>query len=126
MTLEATMLFEFDPSAIRAELRTEGDHWLVAIEMGTGRWGHAETSWRYVPISRDELRKDIGDDRISHNEDVVAYLEMCLRRAGWRAVRRGHSVAPPTLEIWDLSPASDYVKPYHLFHRRPESADPPD
>jgi len=120
------MLFEFDPSAIRAELRTEGDHWLVAIEMGTGRWGHAETSWRYVPISRDELRKDIGDDRISNNEDVVAYLEMRLRRDGWRAARRGQSVAPPTLEIWDLSPASDYVKPYHLFHRRPESADAQD
>ena len=30
------MLFEFDPSAIRAELKTEEDHWVVAIEMGTG------------------------------------------------------------------------------------------
>ena len=37
------MLFDFDPSAIRAELKTEGDHWVVAIEMGTGRWSHAET-----------------------------------------------------------------------------------
>ena len=25
------MLFEFDPSAIRAELKTEGDHWVVGV-----------------------------------------------------------------------------------------------
>ena len=121
------MLFDFDPTAIRAELKTEGDHWVIAIEVVTGPgWGHTDTSWRYKIISRDELSNDIGDDRISHNEDVVAYLEMRLRRAGWRAARRGQSVAPPTVEIWDLSPASDYVKPYHFFHWRPESAGPQD
>ena len=120
------MLFEFDPSAIRAELKTEGVHWVVAIEMATGRWGHAETSWRYVRISRDEIRNGIGDDRVSHDEDVMAYLEMCLRGAGWRAAWQGKSVSPPVLEIWDLSPASDYVRPYHLFHRRQESAGPQD
>ena len=120
------MLFEFDPSAIRAEVRTEGDHWVVAIEMGTGSWGHAETSWRYVPISRDVIRNAIGDDRVSNSEDVIAYLEMCLRRAGWRAARQGKSVSPPVLEVWDLSQASEYVKSYHLFHRRQESADPKD
>ena len=27
------MPFEFDPSTIRAELKTEGDHWVVAIEL---------------------------------------------------------------------------------------------
>ena len=116
------MLLEFDPSAIRAELKTEGDHWVVAIEMATGRWGHADTSWRYELISRDEIRNDIGDDRVSYNEDVIAYLEMRLRRARWRAARRGKSVSPPVLEIWDLSPASEYVRPYHLFLRRHESS----
>jgi hypothetical protein len=126
MTPEPAMLFEFDPSAIRAELKTEGDHWVVAIEMATGRWGYADTSRRDVVVTRDEIRKDIGDDRVSHKEDVIAYLEMGLRGAGWRAARRGQSVSPPTLEIWDLSTASDYVKPYHLFHRRPESAGPQD
>jgi hypothetical protein len=30
------------------------------------------------------------------------------------------------LEIWDLTPASEYVRPYHLFHRHEESADPQD
>ena len=120
------MLFEFDPSAIRAELRTEGDHWLVAIEMATGRWGHADTSWKYEPISRDEIRQDIGDDHVTHNEDVIGYLEMRLRRAGWRAAWQGKSGFPPVLEVWDLSPASDYVKPYHLFHRGQESTEPQD
>ncbi len=120
------MLFEFDPSAIRAELKTEGDHWVVALEMGTGSWGHAETSWRYVSISRDEIRDAIGDDGVTRSEDVIAYLEMSLRWAGWRAARQGKSVSPPVLEIWDLSPASEYVRPYHLFHKRKESADPKD
>lgn len=120
------MVFEFDPSAIRAELKTEGDHWVVAIEMATGRWGHADISSRYELISRDEIRNDIGYDRVSHNEDVIAYIEMCLRKAGWRAVRRGKSVSPPVLEIWDLSPASEYVRPYHLFPRHQESTGPQD
>jgi hypothetical protein len=114
------MLFEFDPSAIRAELKTEGDHWVVAIEMGTGRWGHAETSWRDLLITRDDIRDAIGDDRVSHSEDVIGFIEMSLRRAGWRAERRGLRVSPPVLEVWDLSPASDYVRPYHLFHRHEE------
>ena len=118
--------FEFDPSAIRAELKTEGGHWVVAIEMGTGRWGHAETSWRDVPVSCDEIRDAIGDDSVSDSEDVIAYVEMCLRRAGWRAARQGRSVSPPVLEVWDLTPASEYVRPYHLFHRHEESADPQD
>jgi hypothetical protein len=120
------MLFEFDPSAIRAELKTEGDHWVVAIEMATGRWGHANINWRYELISRDEIRNDIGDDRVSHNEDVIAYVEMRLRRAGWRAARPGKSVSPPVLEVWDLSPASEHDRPYHLFPRRQESAGPQD
>jgi hypothetical protein len=124
MTLEAAMLFKFDPAAIRAELKTEGDHWVVAIEMATGRWGHAEISWNDVLITRDEIRNDIGDERASRDEDVIAYLEMSLRRAGWRAARRGQRVSPPVLEIWDLSPATDYVGPYHLFHRRQGSAEP--
>ena len=117
------MLFEFDPSAIRAELKTADDHWVVAFEMGTGRWGHAETSWRDQPISRDEIRNAVGDDRMAHSEDVIAYVEVSLRRAGWRAARQGKTVAPPVLEVWDLSPASDYVRPYHLFHRHQDSPD---
>src|ERR1700722_1859361 len=117
------MLFEFDPSAIRAELKTEGDHWVVAIEMGTGRWGHKETSWRDQPIPRDEIRDAIGDDRVAHNEDVIAYIETSLRGAGWRAARQGRTVSPPVLEVWDLSPASEYVRPYHLFSRHQGSDD---
>jgi hypothetical protein len=120
------MLFEFDPSAIRAELKTEGDHWIVAVEMGTGRWGHKETSLIDVPVSRDEIPHAIGDDSISDSEGVIAYVEMCLRRAGWRAARQGRSVSPPVLEVWDLTPASEYVRPYHLFHGHQESADPQD
>jgi hypothetical protein len=121
------MLFEFDPSAIRAELKTEGDHWVVAIEMGTGRWGQKETSWRDQLITRDEIRRDIGDDRVSHSEDVIACIETSLRRAGWRAARQGKSISLPLLEVWDLSPASEYVRPYHLFHRQhQDSADPED
>ena len=120
------MLFEFDPSAIRAELKTEEDHWVVAIEMGTGRWGHKETSWRDVPVSRDEIRKAIGDEGVSQSEDVIAYIEMSLRGAGWRAARQGRSVSPPVLEVWDLTPASEYVRPYHLFPRRQASADSQD
>jgi hypothetical protein len=115
------VLFEFDPSAIRAELKTEGDHWVVAIEMGTGRWDHKETSWSYVPVSRDEIRDAIGDDGATHDEEVIAYLELSLRRAGWRAARQGRTVASPVLEVWDLSPASDYVKPYNLIHRHKDS-----
>jgi hypothetical protein len=120
------MLFAFDPSAIRAELKTEGDHWVVAIEMGTGSWSHAETSWRYQFIPRDEIRNAVGDDSVPHSEDVVAYIETGLRRAGWRAVRQGKSVSPPVLEVWDVSPASETVRPYHLFHGHHESADPQD
>jgi hypothetical protein len=120
------MLFEFDPSAIRAELKAKGDHWVVAIEMGTGRWGHAETSWIYVPVPRDEIRGAIGDDSLSDNEEVIAYIEMCLRSTGWRAARQARSVSPPVLEVWDLTPASEYVRPYHLFHRHQESADSQD
>jgi hypothetical protein len=115
------VLFEFDPSAIRAELKTEGDHWVVAIETGTGRWDHKETSWRYVPVSGDEIRNAIGDDGATHDEEVIAYLELSLRRAGWRAARQGRTVTPPVLEVWDLSPASEYVRPYHLFHRHQDS-----
>ena|SRR5271163_4544747 len=114
------MLFEFDPSAVQAELKTEGDHWVVAIALATGRWGHGDISWRNELISGDEIRDDIGDDRVSHSEDVIAFIEMSLRRAGWRAERRGKRVSPPVLEVWDLSPASDYVRPYHLFHRHEE------
>ena len=114
----------FDPSAIRAELKTEGDHWIVAIEMGIGRWEHKETSWRDQPISRDEIRDAIGDDRVTHNEDVIAFLELSLRRAGSRRAGQGRTVTPPVLEVWDLSPVSEYVRPYHLFHRHQEPDDP--
>lgn len=121
------MLFKFDPAAIRAELKTEGDHWVVAIEMATPRgWEHGDISWRYQPLSRDEVRDEIGDDRVAHNEDVVAYVEMSLRRAGWRAVREAKIVPPPVLEIWDLSPASEHEKPYLSFHKHHESADAQD
>jgi hypothetical protein len=110
------MPVEFDPSAIRAELRTEDDHWVVAIETAAGgSWGQADTAWRSDLISRDELRDEIGDDGISHDEDVIEYVEMSLRRAGWRAARRGVPVAPPTLEVWELSPASEYGRPKNLF-----------
>jgi len=110
------MPLEFDASAIRAVLRTEDDHWVVAIEMATGgSWGQADTTWRSDLISRNELRDEIGDDRISHDEDVIGFIEVSLRRAGWRAARRGDPVTPPTLEVWELSPASEYGRPKNLF-----------
>ena len=110
------MAVEFDPSAIRAVLKTEGDHWVVELELaGGGSWGHADTTWKSDVISQDEVRDHVGDDRISDMEDVIGYVEESLRRAGWRAARSGHPVAPPTLEVWDLSPASEYGRPRNLF-----------
>ena len=44
----------------------------------------------------------------------------------WRAARQGRTFSPPALDVWDLSPASEYVKPYHLFSGHKESADPQD
>ena len=120
------MLFEFDPSAIRAELKTEGDHWVVALEMGTGRWGHKETSWRDVPVSRDEIRDAIGDDSVSDSEDVIAYVEMCLRRAAWRPHGRAGASLLRCSKSGTSLRASEYVRPYHLFHGPAESAEPQD
>ena len=110
------MPLEFDPSAIRAVVKTADDHWVVEIEMATGgSWGHADTTWRSDLISLDEVRGAIGDARIPRNEDVVGYVEVSLRRAGWRAERSAHRESPPILEVWDLSPASEYGRPKHLF-----------
>jgi hypothetical protein len=110
------MPLEFDPSAIRAELKTEDDHWVVAIETATaGNWGHADTSWRSQTVSGDEIGNDLGDNHVFSDEDVIAYIETSLRRAGWRAARKGETVSSPVLEIWDLSPASEYGRPRHLF-----------
>jgi hypothetical protein len=107
---------EFDPSAIRAELKTEEDHWVIAIEMATaGSWGHADTSWRSDILSGDEVHRELGDDALAHSEDVIAYVETSLRRAGWRAARKGEPVTPPVLEVWDLSPASEYGRPRNFF-----------
>jgi hypothetical protein len=110
------MAVEFDPSAIRAVLRTDGDHWMLDLELSSGgSWGHADATWTSHVISRDEVRDHVGDDRISHVEEVIGFVETSLRRAGWRAARRAHPVTPPTLEVWDLSPDSDYGRPRNLF-----------
>jgi hypothetical protein len=110
------MPLEFDSTAIRAELRTAEDHWMAAIEMATaGSWGHADTTWRFDTISGDEIRDDLGDDHVPRNDEVIAYIEMSLRRAGWRAARKGETVSPPVLEVWDLSPTSEYGRPRNLF-----------
>ena len=75
----------------------------------------------------DGLRQQMAAYWHDHvSADLDAYVETCLRGAGWRAARQGRSVSPPVLEVWDLTPASEYVRPYHLFHRHEESADPQD
>jgi hypothetical protein len=110
------MAVEFDPSAIQAALKTEGDHWVVELELARGgSWGHADTTWQSTVISQDEVRDHVGGDRLSHVEDVIGYVEVSLRRAGWRAARTGHRVTPPTIEVWELSPASEYGRPRNLF-----------
>jgi hypothetical protein len=110
------MPVEFDPTAIRAALMTEGDHWVVELELATGgSWGHAETTRRTCVIVQAEVRDSVGDDRIVHNEDVIGYVEGTLRRAGWRAARTGYPVSQPTIEVWDLSPASEYGRPRNFF-----------
>ncbi|MGP0029069.1 MAG: hypothetical protein ACLPVF_01020 [Acidimicrobiales bacterium] len=110
------MTVEFDPSAIRAVLTSGGDHWVVAIESATsGSWGKAETAWSSNVISREEVRDQIGDERIPSDQDAIECIEVMLRRAGWRAARSGHVVTPPSLEVWDLSPASEYGRPKNLF-----------
>lgn len=99
----------FDPSAIRAELRSEGDHWVVVLELSTGgSWGHADATWTSSELSRDELADLIGAEALSDQAQVVSGVEVTLRREGWRVERVGEPVTPPTMEIWDLSPAADY------------------
>lgn len=118
------MLFEFDPTAYRADLKSEGDHWVVSFAVATGKiWSRETASSKDVVITRDAVREESSEESLTNIEDVIGILETSLRRAGWRAARRGQAVSPPTLEIWDLSPAADYVKPYHLFDRHPESTD---
>jgi hypothetical protein len=110
------MPLEFDPAALRAELKREGDHWVLAIEMAkAGSWGHADTSWRSQTVSDDEIRNAHGEDHVPSDENVIEYIETSLRRAGWRAARKGETTSLPVLEIWDLSPASDYGRPRRLF-----------
>jgi hypothetical protein len=41
-------------------------------------------------------------------QGVIGYVEVCLRRAGWRAVRSGDPAAAPSVETWELSPADEY------------------
>lgn len=105
----------FDPSAIRAELRADGDHWVVNLELSTGgSWGQADATWGTYPLSRDELAELIGDEALADDQQVVSGVEVTLRRQGWRVERRGEPVSPPTLEIWDLSPAEDYGRRHGL------------
>lgn len=110
------MSLQFDPTATRADLRVEGDHWLVAFESvqdATGREPH--TKWSFQVISKEEVRSTVGDDYSFHVDDVISYVETALRTAGWRAQRRGVSVSAPFLEIWELSPASEHGRPSHWF-----------
>jgi hypothetical protein len=109
------MSVPFDPSAIRAELRTEGDHWVVALELSTGgSWGHADATWTTSALSRQELAELIGDEALADEAQVVSGVEVTLRREGWRVERVGEPVTPPTLEVWDLSPAADYGRRHGL------------
>jgi len=63
---EAAMSLEFDPSAIRAVLKTEDDHWVVEIEMATGgSWGHADNTWR-SELAHLSGRSPRGHRRWSH------------------------------------------------------------
>ena len=102
-------VIDFDPSAIRAELRATGDDWVVVVELARGgSWGHAEASWRTYPVSAEELSRELGVAARSSVAAVVGYVEATLRRTGWRAERSGDPAAPPAVEVWTLSPASDY------------------
>ncbi len=103
------MTMEFDPSAIRADLGPAGDNWAVAIETAShGSWGHADKAWSTHLITQSELRQELGDEGSSDVQQVIGYVEVTLRRAGWRAVRGGDPATPTAVETWDLSPASDY------------------
>jgi len=105
----------FDPSAIRAELRVDGDHWVINLELSKGgSWGHADAVWSSYPISADELRDLVGEDALADPDQVVSAVEVTLRREGWRVERLGEPVTPPTMEIWDLGPAGDYGRRHGL------------
>jgi hypothetical protein len=103
------MQLPYDPAIIRAVLSTEGDHWTLALEHAEGgSWGHADVDWHGIEITRDELSGEIGEEALADVQQVIGLVEVSLRRSGWRAERGGTPVHEPTLEIWDLSPASDY------------------
>jgi hypothetical protein len=110
------MSLQFDPTATQADLRVEGDHWLVAFESvqdATRR--EPDTNWNFQVISKEEVQSAVGDDYATHLDDVISYVEKALRAAGWRAQRRGVSVSPPFLETWDLSSASEHGGRSHWF-----------
>jgi hypothetical protein len=111
------MPIEFDPAAMRAILSPEDDHWVVALELAQpGSWGKARTSWTESALSREEVDEEIGEQASADNQEVIGFVEVSLRRAGWRAMRSSERPTPPALEEWDLSPASDYTpRPKHLF-----------
>jgi len=103
------MALQFDPTALRAVLKAQDDHWVVDLELATGgSWGHAETTWTSTPITRQEVGQVIGDEAMGDAQAVVGFIEVSLRRAGWRTERSGNQVTPPTIEVWDLSPAAEY------------------
>jgi len=112
-----TVPVEFDPTAIQAVLKVDGEHWVIELESATGgSWGHADTSWRTEQLPREELREEMGENGPSSDQDVIDFVEVSLRRAGWRAVRSAEQFTPPVLESWELSPASGYTaRPKHLF-----------
>ncbi len=105
------MPLEFDPSATRAVLRAYGDHWVVAVQTASeGRWGHARKTWTDHPLSGGEVLDRSGLP-VTTPGDAIESVEELLRRQGWHAVRGAEPVAPPVLESWDLSPASEYGRP---------------
>jgi hypothetical protein len=88
---------------------------VVNLELSSGgSWGHADATWTSCPLSPDELADLVGPDGLADAAQVVSAVEVTLRREGWRVERVGEPVSPPTLEIWDLSPAQDYGRRHGL------------
>ena len=103
------MELTYDPGALQAVLKDRGGHWCLDIEVATGgSWGHADTTWSSTTIGDDELRDHLGGGVAVDAQGVIGYVEVCLRRAGWRAVRSGDPAAAPSVETWELSPADEY------------------
>jgi len=100
------MELTYDPGALQAVLKDRGGHWCLDIEVATGgSWGHADTTWS----STTSATTSCATTSVSCGGRCTGSHRLCrggLRRAGWRAVRSGDPAAAPSVETWELSPAT--------------------